>query len=262
MSELSLAYEGAGAAWSRGPSLLYDKMARIVVEPMASELRGRLVLDVGAGTGALCRAVVAAGATAVALDTSPDMLAQTRGSALLAVIGDMLSLPFIDGTFDAALAGFSISHTETPEQVLAEMRRVVRPAGAVVASVFGASPPNASKEVVDEVAGGFGFERPEWYVALKSATEPRSNTPELLISSASAAGLVDVEVREVIVDSGVETPEAIVEYRIGMAHLAPFVASLEERVRRAFLQRARSEVRRRGQAVRPRVLILSSRSPE
>jgi len=262
VSELRLAYEGAGAAWARGPSRLYDRLAGLVVESLGVDLRGRVVLDVGAGTGAPCRALAAAGATAIAFDASADMLTHTRGSAMLAVIGDMLSLPFLDGSFDAALAGFSISHILAPERALAEMRRVVRPAGAVVASVFGASPLNASKEIVDEVAGEFGYRRPEWYAVLKADAEPRSNTPELLASSASAAGLVDVEVRDVIVDSGIETPEAIVEYRIGMAHLAPFVASLDDQRRTVFLRRALGEVRRRGQPVTPRVLILSSRAPE
>jgi SAM-dependent methyltransferase len=219
------------------------------------------VLDVGAGTGAVCRALAAAGATPVAFDASADMLAHASTSALVAITGDMCSLPFLGGAFDAAFAAFSISHVETPEQALAEMRRVVRPAGLVVAAVFGASPPNASKEIVDEVARNFGFEAPGWYVTLKSSAEPRSNTPELLRECALVAGLVQVEIEDRTVDPGLESPEELVEYRIGMAHLAPFVASLRETRRASFLRRALTEVRRRGQPVLPRILILSSRAP-
>jgi SAM-dependent methyltransferase len=255
------AYGASASAWDRGPSRLYDDLARLIVDPLAGELAGRRVLDVGTGTGALCRALRAAGATPLALDVSAEMLAHSRDAASLAVIGDMLALPFLDSAFDAALAGFSISHVEAPELALAEMRRVVAPGGPVVAAVFGASPPNAAKETVEEVAAGFGFRRPEWYVTFKTVTEPRSNTPDLLRGCAETAGLTQIAVRD-LVAPGPETPEEIVECRLGMAHLAPFVESLPGARRTLLLASAIEEVRRRGQPLTSRVLILSSRAPD
>ncbi|HYA00293.1 MAG TPA: class I SAM-dependent methyltransferase [Candidatus Binatia bacterium] len=262
MTSLRDAYRAAGSAWDRGPSRLYDELARLIVEPLAGELAGHLVLDAGAGTGALSRVLRSVGATAVALDTSADMLARTRGAATLAVVGDMLALPFLDGSFDAALAGFSISHLEAPELALAEMRRVVAPGGLVVAAVFAASPPNPAKEAIEEVAARYGFRRPGWYVTFKQVTEPRSNTPALLRACAEKAGLTRIVIEDVVADARLETPRAVVECRLGMAHMAPFVESLQGRRRAALTTSAVAEVRRRGQPLTPRVLILSSRAPD
>jgi ubiquinone/menaquinone biosynthesis C-methylase UbiE len=258
VSELRGVYDGSGAAWARGPSRLYDKLALRIIEP--TRLQGALVLDAGAGTGAVCRALRRAGATPVALDTSADMLAQLGTAALHAVIGDICSEPFADGTFDAAVSAFVLSHVEAPERALAEMRRVVKPLGAIIAAVFGAAPTNASKDVVDRIAADYGFVAPAWYTTFKSHTEPLTNTPERFRACAGAAGLSDITILDVEVDSGIDTPEALVEYRIGMAHLAPFVSSLSPPRRERFMLDAADDVAARGQAVRPRVLVLSSRA--
>jgi len=219
------------------------------------------VLDAGAGTGAVCRALRDARATPIALDSSADMLAQI-GSATLAVVGDICAQPFLDASFDAAVSTFTISHLENPEQALLETRRVVRPQGLVIAAVFGATSSNASKDAVDRIAVEYGFVAPAWHETLKTRTEPLTNVPGRLRACAEAAGLRDVSIDDVIVDPGLDSPEALVEYRIGMAHLAPFVSSLAAGERELFIRRATAEVARSGQAIRPRVLILSSRASE
>jgi SAM-dependent methyltransferase len=173
----------------------------------------------------------------------------------------MCALPFSRDRFDAAVSGFAISHIDAPEDALAEMHRVVRPGGRVIASVFGEAPSGASKDAVDEVARDFGYHPPAWYIHLKTGTEPRSNTPALLRACAESAGLEDIDVADVTVDSGLKTAESIVAYRTGLAHLAPFVASLPGAQRDAFFASAVAAVRGRGQPVRPRVLVLSSRVP-
>jgi SAM-dependent methyltransferase len=261
ISEPSTAYQGVADAWAHGPAALYDQLASVAITTVADELRGAAVLDVGAGTGALCRALRTAGAVPTAVDTSEDMLGLIGDAAAFSLAGDMCALPFFDGRFDAAVSGFAISHIDTPQNALAEMRRVVRPRGLVVAAVFGEVPARASKDAVDQVARDFGYEPPAWYVRLKTQTEPRSNTPALLRACAESAGLGDIGVADVIVDSGLDTPESIAAYRTGLAHIAPFAASLPGATRAEFWNRAVAAVRERGQPVRPRVLVLSSRVP-
>lgn len=261
MTELRTAYEGQAADWARGPSPLYDALALRIVQPFASRVRGATVLDAGAGTGAVCRALVRVGASAVALDSSADMLSHIGGAALLAVVGDLCSPPFLDGTFDAAVSAFAISHVDTPGLALSELRRVVRPGGLIVAAVFAAEPSNLSKDVIHTVAAQYGYEPPAWYVHLKTRTEPLSNTPDLLRACSLAAGLQEVVVDEVVVDSVLTAPDQVVEYRAGMAHLAPFVRSLNEGERERFRRDAVNAVSHGGQPVRPRILIMSSRAP-
>jgi SAM-dependent methyltransferase len=189
------------------------------------------------------------------------MLRLIGDAAVGSVVGDICALPFRDGGFDAAVSAFAISHIDIPERALAEMSRVVRTHGLVIAAVFGEAPAGASKDAVDDVARDFGFDPPAWYVQLKTRTEPRSNTPALLGACARAAGLEDIDVADLVVDSGLDTPESIAAYRTGLAHLAPFVACLPGSQRDEFFKRAVAAVRERGQPVRPRVLVLSSRVP-
>jgi ubiquinone/menaquinone biosynthesis C-methylase UbiE len=262
VTELRRAYERAGDAWAGGPSRLYDRLALRVVGSAGEQLRDSLVLDAGAGTGAVCRALAGAGATAIALDASADMLAHIGNAALLSVVGDICAQPFLAASFDAAVSAFTISHLDSPERALIEMRRVVKERGLVVAAVFGAAPSNASKDVVDQVAADHGFVAPTWHETLKTRTEPLTNTPELLHSCAEAAGLASIAVEDITVDPGLDSPMAMVEYRLGMAHFAAFVGSLAAAKREALVREATAEVGRRGQAIRPRVLILSSRASE
>jgi SAM-dependent methyltransferase len=255
------AYQGTAAAWAQGPAQLYDRLAAIALAGVAGRMRNQVVLDVGAGTGALCRALRNAGATPVALDTSRDMLGVIGAAAAMSIAGDMCALPFLNGRFDAAVSGFAVSHIDAPHEALREMCRVVRPTGCVMVVVFGAVSATAAKDAVDDVAREFGYVPPGWYIRLKTQTEPRSNTPALLTACAASAGLKDIDVADVVADPGVDTPEAIAAYRTGLAHLAPFVASLPDTVRTAFVERTIAAVRERGQPVRPRILVLSSRVP-
>ncbi len=99
--------------------------ARAVVRP------GDRVLDAACGTGDLAIADKKAGADRVTgLDFSEQMLARARRKADLEwVQGDMLALPFADGTFDAATVGFGVRNVADLELALRELRRVLHPGG-------------------------------------------------------------------------------------------------------------------------------------
>ena len=78
------------------------------------------VLNVGAGVGSYepdDRFVVG-------LDPSATMLSQRAGGGCPAVLGRAESLPFADGTFDAAMATLTLHHWTDLAAGLAEMRRV------------------------------------------------------------------------------------------------------------------------------------------
>jgi demethylmenaquinone methyltransferase/2-methoxy-6-polyprenyl-1,4-benzoquinol methylase len=93
---------------------------------------GDRVLDAACGTGDLATAAARAGAASVVgLDFSERMLERARRKApeLEWVPGDLLALPFEDGSFDAATIGFGIRNVADLELALAELRRVLSPGG-------------------------------------------------------------------------------------------------------------------------------------
>lgn len=97
------------------------------------------VLDVGAGTGSLSRAVADArpGALVVGVDPAVTYLAHGRRSVPNANVrfvgGDALALPFPDGAFDATLALLCLHGVADAGRAVAEMRRVTRPGGCIAA---------------------------------------------------------------------------------------------------------------------------------
>jgi demethylmenaquinone methyltransferase/2-methoxy-6-polyprenyl-1,4-benzoquinol methylase len=99
---------------------------RAVVQP------GDRVLDACCGTGDLAVAARRAGGReVVGLDFSRPMLelARKKEPAIEWVQGDLLELPFPDGSFDAATVGFGVRNVADLERGLAELRRVLRPGG-------------------------------------------------------------------------------------------------------------------------------------
>ena len=87
-----------------------------------------LVVELGAGTGKLTRAVAALGARVVAVEPDPRMLAVLRGLGLEGVEGAAEEIPFGDGTADAVVAGSSLHWFEL-ELALPEIHSVLRPGG-------------------------------------------------------------------------------------------------------------------------------------
>jgi demethylmenaquinone methyltransferase / 2-methoxy-6-polyprenyl-1,4-benzoquinol methylase len=104
---------------------------RITVEQAVRP--GDRVLDACCGTGDLAVAARARGGDVVGLDFSERMLERARGKDgdIEWVRGDMLALPFADGSFDAVTVGFGVRNVDGLEAGLRELRRVLRSGGRV-----------------------------------------------------------------------------------------------------------------------------------
>jgi SAM-dependent methyltransferase len=107
---------------------------------LAGVRKGSSVLDVGCGPGALTAELVArvGPANVTAVDPSEPFVAAARGRhpGVTVVRAAAEALPFDDDSFDAALAQLVVHFMADPVSGLGEMRRVTRPGGTVVASVW------------------------------------------------------------------------------------------------------------------------------
>ncbi|MFN2592525.1 MAG: class I SAM-dependent methyltransferase [Candidatus Dormibacteria bacterium] len=257
---MSRAYATSSAAWARGPERVYHRMAEALVLHTSMPLSGRLVLDLGAGTGAVSRVAAAAGARVIAVDLALEMLRHRRDQRAPALVADAVALPLRDSVIDVVISGFSVSHVPEPRRALDEARRVTRPGGAVMVAVFaGDGRRHPSREQIDGLAALRGYQAPAWHRRLKDVVEPLTASPTRLERLAGAAGLVDVGVSALSIDTGVHRPADIVDYRLGMAHLAPFVAGLSTDDAHALREEALAAVGPTPEPVVADVLILSSR---
>jgi SAM-dependent methyltransferase len=109
-------YERARPAWP-------EEVARWLV-PQGAEL----VVELGAGTGKLTRAVAALGVRVVAVEPDPRMLTVLRESGLEGVEGSAEEIPFEAGVADAVVAGSAL-HWFDLDAALPEIHRVLRPGG-------------------------------------------------------------------------------------------------------------------------------------
>ena len=226
------AYDTAAAAWATGPERVYRHLAEVLLRAAPTSVDGALLLDVGAGTGVVGDAAWAVGATCVEVDVAVEMLAQRRDRPRSGVAADGHRLPFRSATFDMVTAACSLSHLDEPAAMVSEARRVLRSGGVLLASAFPATPdPHPARACVEDVLVAHGYRRPSWYEHLRQTGERRVETPAALAQLGRAAGFA-VDVRAVAVDTGIAAPEALVDYRLGMAQHAEFLGTLDDATRR------------------------------
>jgi ubiquinone/menaquinone biosynthesis C-methylase UbiE len=121
----------------------YSRLSEIL-RPAAVELcdacavsAGQEVLDVAAGDGNFALACAAEGASVVAVDFSPEMVAlgrsrsEAEGYAVEWVLGDAEALPFAAERFDCVGSVFGAMIAPRPAVVARELFRVVRPGNTV-----------------------------------------------------------------------------------------------------------------------------------
>lgn len=110
---------------------------------------GTRLLDVGCGSGLALTLASARGAVVAGIDVSPGLLGVARerlpGADLR--LGDLQVLPFGDAAFDVVIGVNAFQFAADPVAALAEAARVVRPGGAVAASLFAEPERNESTAI-------------------------------------------------------------------------------------------------------------------
>jgi trans-aconitate methyltransferase len=106
-----------------------------VVELLAPS-PGERILDLGCGDGVLTAKIAAAGATVVAVDAAPDMVAAAKAKGLDARVMPGQHLAF-KREFDAVFSNAALHWMRPPEAVLAGVARALKPGGRFVAEMGG-----------------------------------------------------------------------------------------------------------------------------
>jgi ubiquinone/menaquinone biosynthesis C-methylase UbiE len=233
-ARIGAAYSASARAWAAGPARIYGRLAMALVDRCPVDLHGRLTLDVGSGTGAATLALRARGARVVALDAAEGMIASGPAPG---VVGDARLLPFRDRCLGAATAAFCLNHVDPPADGMREMGRVVDPGGVVLVSSYGIDPDHPVKPVVQASLAAAGHVVPAWYDAIQSGPAAALRTADAMTRVAQDAGL-DAEASEVDISFPDLDATDLVAWRMGMAHNAPFVASLGTAERQAVVGRA------------------------
>ena len=126
---------------------------------------GEHILDLGCGDGVLTERI-AAGATVVAVDAAPDMVAAARARGLDARVMAGQHLNF-DGEFDAVFSNAALHWICPPEAVLAGVYRALKPGGRFVGEMGGHNNTAAIMVALSAVVGRRGLDArrlsPWWF---------------------------------------------------------------------------------------------------
>jgi ubiquinone/menaquinone biosynthesis C-methylase UbiE len=115
-------------------TMIADSLCAAVLPALRPRVKGRRILDVGAGGGRLA-ATLAAGRSVVALDRSWSQVRRCRRrtqGGVPVIQADGEHLPFPDRTFDAVYSSCVFKHWPNPHLALGECARVTRSGGVVV----------------------------------------------------------------------------------------------------------------------------------
>ena len=142
-------------------------------------------IESACGTGLVSRALAGKAGSVTGVDLTPAMLEQAkRGAAGEGIenvgfsVGDATALEFADGSFDGAVTRLSLHHIPVPGRAIAELARVVRPGGSVIAG-----------DLVADEADGEGALWREEIERLRDPSHWLCRTPGQLRAMGAEAGL-------------------------------------------------------------------------
>lgn len=254
---VSEAYSATGAAWRDGPERVYQRLADVLVDASPVALAGEHVADVGAGTGAASTAIRRAGGRPVAVDLAEGMLRVDQSQRPPAAVGDARRLPLASRSVGAVVAAFCFNHLTDPRRALAEAARVVRPGGVVLASAYATDDWHPVKAAVDTAVTERGWRSEPWIEEVRAESQ-RLATPERALAVAATAGIeATAEVAAIAFPD--LTPADLVAWRLGMAQVAPFAASLPSPERQQVVMRALDLLGAEPEVLVRRIVVLTAR---
>ena len=120
----------------RNDRAAYDEMYELI-RPV---VRHKTVLELATGTGLIAKHIMNAAAHIEATDASAEMIAEakrdTHSAKLHFSVQDMFRLPYAEESFDVVIVSNALHIVPQPEKALAEIRRVLKDGGVLIAPTF------------------------------------------------------------------------------------------------------------------------------
>ena len=114
----------------------YEEMYELI-RPV---VKGKTVLELATGTGLIAKHIVTAAAHIEATDASGEMIAEAKrdnqSAKLHFSVQDLFRLPYADRSFDVVIVSNALHIVPEPERALAEIRRVLKDDGVLIAPTF------------------------------------------------------------------------------------------------------------------------------
>ena len=103
-------------------------------------VKAKTVLELATGTGLIAKSIVNAAAHIEATDASVEMIAEAKrdnqSAKLHFSVQDMFRLPYAGKSFDVVIVSNALHIVPQPEKALAEIHRVLRDDGVLIAPTF------------------------------------------------------------------------------------------------------------------------------
>jgi SAM-dependent methyltransferase len=202
---------------------------------LVSPSRGTRLLDVGSGRGAIAAAAAARGCAVTAVDAAPRMVSHLAAAHPEIDVRRMdihhLGLP--DDSYDLATGGFVLHLVTSPARVLAELRRVLRPAATIALTTPGPCEDHGRWKAFDEIWNDF---------APRATARPRPGHLDVP-AALHEAGVADVRTAGIAVHLPVPDPQTC--WAFHMSHgFAARVEALGPADAAEFRRRALAELTR------------------
>ena len=115
---------------------VYEKMYELI-RPVVKD---KTVLEVATGTGLIAKHIVKSAAHIEATDASAEMITEAKrdnhSAKLHFSVQDMFRLPYANQSFNVVIVSNALHIVPQPEKALAEIRRVLKDDGVLIAPTF------------------------------------------------------------------------------------------------------------------------------
>jgi ubiquinone/menaquinone biosynthesis C-methylase UbiE len=125
--------------------------------------QGEIILDVGCGTGVFTLDILSFGSRVIGLDISRPMVLRACHKAkkypFSGIVGDMMSLPFADDSFDKVVSMTAIEFVKDAQRAVKELFRVTRRGGRIVVTTLNSLSPWAARRMNEAKKGPSIFQK-------------------------------------------------------------------------------------------------------